>query len=141
MQSHSNKSCSLVYHPKTFLTTGYWVSGQQHTSGNMGSGGSPKSIPALGFLRLFPHFPSTPSSASSGAKGQISTFLLSTLSEAAAKLQSCPQTEASSRRPRVFALSDPSLLRGLLRWPCRSLDDFRVSDRGWRRAGSEWKQS
>lgn len=41
IQIHSNKSCSLVYHPKTFLTTGYWVSGQQHTSGNMGPVASP----------------------------------------------------------------------------------------------------
>lgn len=69
-------------------------------------------------------------------KGHISMSLLCMSSEAAAKLQCCLQTQASSGGPRVSTLRVPSLVaRGLCCWPCRCLAGFSLSDRGWRRTG------
>lgn len=37
--------------------------------------------------------------------------------------------------------ASPPCSGGLRSWPCRRLADFLVNDRGWQKAGSEWKQS
>lgn len=101
------------------------------------SGGSPQTGPAVA------ENSSTSSVAGQGTDINFPLFHTVCLwdqawSEAAAKPRSYPQTSAGSRGPWVSTLSIPSPLWG----PAPpALADFCVSDSGWQRAGSEWKQS